>query len=80
MTAIYSNSTPIQSGSSHLNADLDASQRPFDVYEAYQHALHDEEVSLRALLASTRRIFSSRHPDISAPSSDSIAHGACYAF
>jgi hypothetical protein len=45
MTAIYSNSTPIQPGSSDPNADLDASQRRFDVYEAYQHALADEEVS-----------------------------------
>jgi hypothetical protein len=80
MTAIYSNSTAIPPGSDEPNIDLDAIQRGFDVYEAYQRALADEEVSLRALLTSTGGAFSSRHPDLSASSSDPISHGACDTF
>ena len=48
MSAIYS--TLVPSGSGEPNTDLDATQPAFDVYQTYQRALTDEEVSLRALL------------------------------
>lgn len=46
MTTVYSNSTAIPHGTGDPNTDLDDSKRSFDVYEAYQRALADEEVSL----------------------------------
>lgn len=46
MTTIYSNSTALPHGTGDPNTDLDDSRRSFDVYEAYQRALTDEEVSL----------------------------------
>jgi hypothetical protein len=67
MTAIYSTAV------GEPNTDLDG----FDVYQAYQRALADEEVSIHALLTS---VFSSRHPDISPSSGDFISHGARYTF
>ena len=45
MSAIYSNSTLIPPGSSVSTTDLDTSRHDFDVYEAYQRALADEQVS-----------------------------------
>ena len=43
-TTIYQTAVP--SGGGEPNSDLDATtQRGFDVYEAYQRALADEEVS-----------------------------------
>ena len=77
MSSIFADSTLIPPGSSDPNTDLDAS---FDIYEVYQRALADEEVSLRALLTSTRRAFSVKHPDISSSSSDSFSHGARHTF
>ncbi|SRR5216684_462569 len=43
MTTIYQTAVP--SGSSEPNSDFDAIQPVSDVYEAYQRALADEEVS-----------------------------------
>ena len=43
MTTIYP--TALLSGGGEPNFDLDATQQGFDVYEAYQRALADEEVS-----------------------------------
>jgi hypothetical protein len=45
MTAIYSHSTVIPPENGNKITDHDASQNSFDVYEAYQSALSDEEVS-----------------------------------
>ena len=59
MTTIYPNSTAIPPATGGPNTDLDASQRTFDVYEAYQRALADDEVTLYALLTST-----GTHPSI----------------
>ncbi|KAI9509356.1 nagb/rpia/CoA transferase-like protein [Russula earlei] len=58
MTAIYSNSTPILPRSDVPNADPDASQHSFDVYEVYQQALADEEISppLAAILSLTELV------------------------
>jgi len=53
MTTIYPNSTAIPPAMAGPNTHLDASQRSFDVYEAYQRALADDEVSLHTLLTST---------------------------
>jgi hypothetical protein len=46
MTTIYSNSTAIPHGGGDPNTDLVANAPSFDVYEVYQRALADEEVSL----------------------------------
>jgi hypothetical protein len=78
MSAIYS--TVVPSGSGEPDTDLDATQPGFDVYQAYQRALTDEEVSLRALLLLMEPVFSSAHPDISPSSSDPISYGACHTF
>jgi hypothetical protein len=43
MTTISPTAVPSEGG--ELNSDLDATQPGFDVYEAYQHSLADEEVS-----------------------------------
>ncbi len=43
MATIYPTAVP--SGGSEPNSDLDATQPVFDVYEAYQRALADEQVS-----------------------------------
>jgi hypothetical protein len=51
--AIYSNSTLIPPAGDGPNISIDAIQRDFDVYEAYQRVLADEQVSQRALLTST---------------------------
>ena len=45
MTTIYSNSTAIQRGIGDPNTDPGDGKRGFDVYEAYQRALTDAEVS-----------------------------------
>jgi hypothetical protein len=78
MSAIYS--TVVPSASGQPDTDLDATQPSFDVYQAYQRALTDEEVSLRALLLSMGPLFSSTHPDISPSSSDPISYGTCHTF
>ena len=65
--------------SGELNTDLDATQPGFDVYQAYQRALTDEEVSLRALLLLMGAVSSFSHPDIPPSSSDSIPYGARHA-
>jgi hypothetical protein len=72
--------TVAPSGSGEPNTDLDSTRPSFDVYQAYQRALADEEVSLPAFLTLTGAVFSSRHPDISPSSGDSISHGACNTF
>jgi len=59
-TTIYPNSTAIPPATAGPNTDLDASQRSFDVYGAYQRALADDEVSL-PLLTSTEPC---SHPSI----------------
>ncbi|KAI0006008.1 nagb/rpia/CoA transferase-like protein [Russula compacta] len=58
MSAIYSNSSVIPPGSSVSTADLDTSRRDFDVYEAYQRALADEQISppLAAILSLTELV------------------------
>jgi len=56
MTTIYPNSTATPPATGGPNTDLDASsQRTFDVYEAYQRALADDEISppLAAILSLT---------------------------
>jgi hypothetical protein len=78
MTTIYPTAVP--SGGGERNSDLDATQRDFDVYEAYQRALTDEEVSLNSSIADENRILIQRHPDIPPSSGHSIAHGARYTF
>lgn len=45
MAAIYSHSTVILPENGNKITDRDAGQNGFDVYEAYQSALSDEEVS-----------------------------------
>jgi hypothetical protein len=45
MAAIYSHSTVILPENGNKITDHDAGQNGFDVYEAYQSALSDEEVS-----------------------------------
>jgi hypothetical protein len=45
MSAICSHSTVIPPENGNKITDHDDSQHGFDVYEAYQNALHDEEVS-----------------------------------
>jgi hypothetical protein len=52
---------PSTAGSGEPNSDLDATQPDFDVYQAYQRALADEEVSQRALLSFTVLIQTYRH-------------------
>ena len=79
MTTIYPNSTLIPPPTGDPNTDLDANQRSFDVYEAYQRALADDEVSLHTLLTS-RSGFSSRHPVITSFGSDPFSHGAPHMF
>jgi hypothetical protein len=78
MSAIYS--TVVPPGSGEPDIDLDATQPGFDVYQAYQRALTDEEVSLRALILLMGTVFSSTHPDISPSSSDPISYGARHTF
>jgi hypothetical protein len=75
-TTIYPTAVPSEGG--EPNFDLDTTQRGFDVYEAYQHALADEEVS--TLPSLTRAVSSPRHPDIPPSSGHSITHGARYTF
>ena len=77
MTTIYPTAVP--SEGDEPNSDLDATQRGFDVYEAYQHALADEEVSPNSSIPDESRVLI-RHPDISPSSGHSITHGACYTF
>ena len=48
MATIYPNSTLIPPATGDPNTRLDANQRTFDVYEAYQRALADDEVSLHS--------------------------------
>jgi len=67
MTTIYPTALP--SGGGEPNSDLDATQRGFDVYEAYQRALADEEVSTEPELFHRRRavfrlIHTSRYPPL----------------
>ena len=64
MTTIYP--TPVPSGGGERNSDLDATQRDFDVYEAYQRALTDEEVSLNSSITDQNRILiqASRYPPL----------------
>lgn len=56
MTTIYPTAVSPEGG--EPNSDLDATQRGFDVYEAYQHALADEEISppLAAILSLTELV------------------------
>lgn len=64
MTTIYQ--TAVLSGGGEPNSDLDTTQRGFDVYEAYQCALADEEVSLNSSIADENRILiqASRYPPL----------------
>jgi hypothetical protein len=55
MTTIYPTAVP-SGGGGERNSDLDATQRDFDVYEAYQRALTNEEVSLNSSIADENRI------------------------
>jgi len=59
MTTIYPTAVPSEGG--EPDSDLDATQRGFDVYEAYQRALADEEVSPKSSIADECRIL---NPDI----------------
>lgn len=59
MTTTYPNSTAIPPSTGGPSTDLDANQRTFDVCEAYQRALADDEVTLYPLLTLTRS-----HPSI----------------
>ena len=61
MTTIYSNSTAIPHGSGDPNTGIDNSKLSFDIYEAYQRALADEEVSLVPV---SRRSEVCSHPSI----------------
>lgn len=45
MTTIYPTPTAVPSEGGEPISDPDATQRGFDVYEAYQRSLADEEVS-----------------------------------
>lgn len=45
MTTIYPTPTAVPSEGRELISDPDATQQSFDVYEAYQRSLADEEVS-----------------------------------
>jgi hypothetical protein len=64
MTTIYPTAVPSEGG--EPISDLDATQRGFDVYEAYQHALLDEEVSPNSSIADESRILiqASRYPPL----------------
>jgi hypothetical protein len=53
-TTIYPTAVPSAGG--EPNSDLDATQRGFDAYEAYQRALADEEVRLNSPIADESRI------------------------
>jgi hypothetical protein len=55
MTTIYPTAA-VPSGGGEPNSDLDAAQRGFDVYEAYQRALADEEVSPNSSIADESRV------------------------
>jgi hypothetical protein len=79
MSAICSHSTVIPPENGNKITGHDASQHGFDVYEAYQNALYDEEVSPLADV-SEKRVFSFRYPDISPSSRDPISHGAHHTF
>ena len=78
MTTIYPNSTAIPPPTGGPNTDLDASQRTFDVYEAYQRALADDEVTLYVSPNLDRS--SSNHSDITPSSSNPFSHGAPHMF
>lgn len=71
---------PSTAGSGEPSTDLDATLPGFDVYQAYQRALADEEVSQCALLLFTRRSRVLTHPDICPSSGDSVTYGARYMF
>jgi hypothetical protein len=81
MTTVYSNSTAIPHGTGDPNTDLDDSKRSFDVYEAYQRALADEEVSLVPCPSIVDgSVFSSKHPDIPPSCGNTFSHGTCHTF
>ena len=63
-TTFYPTAVPSEGGGP--NSDLDAAQRGFDVYEAYQHALADEEVSPSSSIPGESRILiqASRYPPL----------------
>jgi hypothetical protein len=61
MSAICSHLTVIPPENGNKITDHGASQHGFDVYEAYQSALYDEEVSPLVALMSARSVFF--HPD-----------------
>ena len=64
MSTIYP--TPVPSGGGEPNSDLDVAQRGVDVYEAYQRALTDEEVSPNSSIADENRVLiqASRYPPL----------------
>jgi hypothetical protein len=78
MTTIYQTAVP--SASSEPNSGFDAIQPVFNVYEAYQRALANEEVSPISSDQLSRAVFSSKDPDISPSSGHSISHGARHTF